>query len=226
MSIDGVGELDRDLDEGQADQQSEDRKQELEFGHWPPPACNRRLWQSAGPVRKRERVEADDPARNRCGCFLPDLTRLATAPSADFRAGIWAKALARKFFRGSSLAVHAPRTNDGPRHRRRASCLILSRHSAPRRRAAPRQQPIAVTGHAWAPSSARWASRSAPARRRRHVGSLVRPGRPQPRRPAHCRRDAGRCRALLRRRSTPTMMARSIPTSSPITNRRSHPKSR
>ena len=36
-------------------------------------------------------VEADDPARNRCGCFLPDLTRLATAPSADFRAGIWAK---------------------------------------------------------------------------------------------------------------------------------------
>jgi hypothetical protein len=37
------------------------------------------------------RVEADDPARNRCGCFLPDLTRLATAPSADFRAGIWVK---------------------------------------------------------------------------------------------------------------------------------------
>jgi len=37
-------------------------------------------------------VEADDPARNRCGCFLPDLTRLATAPSADFRAGIWARA--------------------------------------------------------------------------------------------------------------------------------------
>ena len=30
-------------------------------------------------------VEADDPARNRCGCFLPDLTRLATMPSADFR---------------------------------------------------------------------------------------------------------------------------------------------
>src|SRR6476661_4239893 len=34
-------------------------------------------------------VEADDPARNRCGCFLPDLTRLATTPSADFRGGIW-----------------------------------------------------------------------------------------------------------------------------------------
>src|SRR5204863_5722698 len=34
-------------------------------------------------------VEADDPARNRCGCFLPDLTRLATAPSADFRGRIW-----------------------------------------------------------------------------------------------------------------------------------------
>ena len=39
-------------------------------------------------VTKRElwEVEADDPARNRCGCFLPDLTRLATTPSADFRA--------------------------------------------------------------------------------------------------------------------------------------------
>jgi hypothetical protein len=36
-----------------------------------------------------KKVEADDPAPNRCGCFLPDLTRLATAPSADFRAGIW-----------------------------------------------------------------------------------------------------------------------------------------
>jgi len=35
------------------------------------------------------KVEADDPARNRCGCFLPDLTRLATAPSADFRSRIW-----------------------------------------------------------------------------------------------------------------------------------------
>ena len=30
-------------------------------------------------------VEADDPGRNRCGCFLPDLTRLATAPPTDFR---------------------------------------------------------------------------------------------------------------------------------------------
>ena len=36
-------------------------------------------------------VEADDPARNRCGCFLPDLTRLATTPSADFRWRIWWK---------------------------------------------------------------------------------------------------------------------------------------
>ena len=38
---------------------------------------------------KSGQVEADDPAPNRCGCFLPDLTRLATAPSADFLAGIW-----------------------------------------------------------------------------------------------------------------------------------------
>ncbi|CAA9505967.1 MAG: hypothetical protein AVDCRST_MAG44-1072 [uncultured Sphingomonas sp.] len=36
-------------------------------------------------------MEADDPARNRCGCFLPDLTKLATAPPADFRRGIWAR---------------------------------------------------------------------------------------------------------------------------------------
>ncbi len=42
-----------------------------------------------------EEVEADDPARNRCGCFLPDLTRLATMPSADFRAGIWVKTAVR-----------------------------------------------------------------------------------------------------------------------------------
>src|SRR6478735_12518686 len=42
-----------------------------------------------GNSKAKKRVEADDPARNRCGCFLPDLTRLATAPSADFRGRIW-----------------------------------------------------------------------------------------------------------------------------------------
>ena len=40
---------------------------------------------AAGAALGSSWVEADDPARNRCGCFLPDLTRLATAPSADFR---------------------------------------------------------------------------------------------------------------------------------------------
>ena len=41
------------------------------------------------------RWKPNDPGRNRCGCFLPDLTRLATAPSADFRARIWVKMLCR-----------------------------------------------------------------------------------------------------------------------------------
>ena len=31
----------------------------------------------------------NDPKRNRCGCFLPDLTRLATASSARLPAHIW-----------------------------------------------------------------------------------------------------------------------------------------
>src|SRR6476661_2907746 len=59
-------------------------------------------------------VEADDPARNRCGCSLPGLTRLATAPSADFRAGIWWKPVKRAS--SSSLTVHSNgRTEDLPR---------------------------------------------------------------------------------------------------------------
>src|SRR5438270_9001050 len=51
--------------------------------------CSGRLRGGLIKARTRRKVEADDPARNRCGCFLPDLTRLATAPSADFRASIW-----------------------------------------------------------------------------------------------------------------------------------------
>ena len=39
----------------------------------------------------KKRVEADDPVQNRCGCFLPDLTKLATTPSADFRRAIWGR---------------------------------------------------------------------------------------------------------------------------------------
>jgi len=52
-------------------------------------------------------VEADDPARNRFGCFLPDLTRLATTPSADFRARIWCKAPHRASSCFPSSMVHA-----------------------------------------------------------------------------------------------------------------------
>src|SRR3977135_2290720 len=48
--------------------------------------CSGRVTQTADGG-KAGQGEADDPARNHCGCFLPDLTRLATAPSADFRAG-------------------------------------------------------------------------------------------------------------------------------------------
>src|SRR5438045_8184746 len=42
-------------------------------------------------VQMLGKVEADDPERNRCGCFLPDLTRLATVPSARLPARIWDK---------------------------------------------------------------------------------------------------------------------------------------
>jgi len=34
-------------------------------------------------------VGADDPARIHCGCFVPDLTKFASAPSADSRCGLW-----------------------------------------------------------------------------------------------------------------------------------------
>jgi len=89
-------------------------------------------------------VEADDPARNRCGCFLPDLTRLATAPSADFRAGIWVRTgygASRAFFirysrdteNSSNMTIHM---------------LFLSILAAA---AQPRPEAITVVGHAWAP---------------------------------------------------------------------------
>ena len=69
-------------------------------------------------ARCANEVEADDPARNRCGCFLPDLTRLATAPSADFRgAHMGEAALPRKFMYPagcSSLAVHRRKATQAP----------------------------------------------------------------------------------------------------------------
>ena len=40
--------------------------------------------------RRKKGGNRNDPGRNRCGCFLPDLTRLATAPSARLPRRIWA----------------------------------------------------------------------------------------------------------------------------------------
>jgi hypothetical protein len=37
MRVDGVSELDRDLNEGEADEQAENRKQEFEIAHCPAP---------------------------------------------------------------------------------------------------------------------------------------------------------------------------------------------
>src|SRR4029079_4926299 len=87
----------------------------------------------------KEKVEADDPARNRCGCFLPDLTRLATAPSADFRACIWGKPRTRArlsiFIARSRGAVYVMRTHaralpprHAPRRRPRASLAFDPDH--------------------------------------------------------------------------------------------------
>ena len=47
----------------------------------------------------------NDPGRNRCGCFLPDLTRLATAPSARLPRRIWWKDAIRQ---ASAAPVVAP----------------------------------------------------------------------------------------------------------------------
>ena len=89
-------------------------------------------------------VEADDPARNRCGCFLPDLTRLATAPSADFRATIWGNADT-----GASAALHRRFTGESrASHRMSLVWVFLAVAASPN---APDHGPILVTGHAWAP---------------------------------------------------------------------------
>jgi hypothetical protein len=64
MSVDRIREFDRDLDEGQADEQAKDREQELEFGHGAP---HHQLWQAAAefgsgkrwkPTTRREIVVA------------------------------------------------------------------------------------------------------------------------------------------------------------------------
>src|SRR5689334_19191962 len=118
MRVDRIREFDRDLDEGEADEQAEYRKQEFEVAHWaiPPPHAGRTRPKS----KVKKKVEADDPARNRCGCFLPDLTRLATAPSADFRAGIWVKRMARASSCWRTHHLHQPFTRRAQVQRKHA----------------------------------------------------------------------------------------------------------
>ena len=91
---------------------TENRNSKSVIGHPRPPAVA-----GVGRVRKREKVEADDPARNRCGCFLPDLTRLATAPSADFRAGIWVEACPSRKFARRGFFIDASRAPETSRRR-------------------------------------------------------------------------------------------------------------
>jgi len=63
-----------------------------------PGAGSRRLGSSA--ARRCATVSCgtggsrNDPTRNRCGCFLPDLTRLATTPSARLPGGHMGKGAA------------------------------------------------------------------------------------------------------------------------------------
>ena len=99
-------------------------------------------------------VEADDPARNRCGCFLPDLTKLATAPSADFRAGIWWKAVEGAsscsklpvFIRGSRLQADLQQLQKlGLPMPLFVLLAVLAQAQASASTA------ITVTGHPWAP---------------------------------------------------------------------------
>lgn len=87
-------------------------------------------------------VEADDPARNRCGCFLPDLTRLATAPSADFRAGIWVRTGAGAS--GAFFIRYSRYQDDFPDMLIPATFLSILAAGVP-------QERITVTAHAWAP---------------------------------------------------------------------------
>ena len=91
-------------------------------------------------AQRQETVEADDPARNRCGCFLPDLTRLATAPSADFRARHMVERRSRrcKFEAASSLTVHPCRRSSGISMRLHAPSLSCDARLGSRRSGRPR----------------------------------------------------------------------------------------
>ena len=195
-------------------------------------------WQGDCESRSKKKVEADDPARNRCGCFLPDLTRLATAPSADFRAGIWAMrqtstqvhALARPSF----ICVHPARrlvaVVKGDTPNAALPLLILARRRAPPRRQpppCPRSQSPSPDARGGRLSSARWASRSgrmAAATTRSPTGST----RPTTTMTAYLtvdemQADAERFFAC----STSIMTARSIPTrSTRLRGPWSHPRSR
>ena len=99
-------------------------------------------------------VEADDPARNRCGCFLPDLTKLATAPSADFRARIWWKAVEGASSCSKLPVLHSRFTLAGrPLQRQNLGLpmplFVLLAMVAQAQ--ASGSTAITVTGHPWAP---------------------------------------------------------------------------
>src|SRR5437868_328062 len=172
------------------------------------------------PKRKKE-VEADDPAQNRCGCFLPDLTRLATAPSADFRARIWGNAPARA---SSATATPVFMSHSPLAHEVAMASQTEAAQECPFPPCScpcsslPRSLPSTSSGTRGRPSSARWASRTAPTRR------------PTIRWPTGSARPTATmtgCSPVTRwsptppgssRPSTATMTARSIPTSSPTTD--------
>ena len=78
--------------------------------------------------------------------------------------------------------------------------------------AAAEEPPIIVKAYPWAPFiSPMGEPFRSPAPARTTDRALVRPGRPEPGRHADGRRNAGRCRPLLRQRSTVIRTARSIP---------------
>ena len=69
-----------------------------------PAALARSRISHADPCSRCAVGAGNDPARNRYGCFLPDLTGLATAPSARLPRRIWAKVAMYATLRSSGLS--------------------------------------------------------------------------------------------------------------------------
>src|SRR5579884_3043471 len=146
VQVDGVGELRRDLCHDEAEEDAEQAGEETEIVHWPPPAG---AWHRR-PAEGRRAVEADDPARNRCGCFLPDLTRLATMPSADFRTRIWDNEFARASCSRAlpSLVVQGDRRRPFDLMNVALPLIAIAALGA---KPVQEESPITVTAHPWAP---------------------------------------------------------------------------